>query len=203
MNDNDSSKIEEDFRELFSQSAGDDKSLAALRLPFDKSHYLYIAGYEEAVNTLVDKLTQHGGDNGSIYPIIFLLRHTIELYLKDNIENAYNYLGSSGVKHFSKLWHTHDLRILSNEMENALTQMDINIRQETSWKSIKELLYKWEKADPRGMFFRYNRRTNGDPWDVSYTLSLQKIFPQAQEAINYLCGIREELASKQNNNKYI
>ena len=57
---------------------------------------MHFFGYRNAAKVLKEWIGQNRGDNGTIYPLIFLIRHTIELGLKESIRRACKL----GVNHF-------------------------------------------------------------------------------------------------------
>jgi hypothetical protein len=99
--------MNESFRELFIQPDDGDPTLAALHFDYVPDHSLYAPGFEDAAEILMNALKKKGGDNVLVYPIVFLLRHAIELYLKDNISRALELAGKDPLNEFKNLWHTH------------------------------------------------------------------------------------------------
>jgi len=179
------------FEELLLQPVDSDGHYAALWFGDQGSHEMYIAGYENAANTLLKIVKRKGADNTIIYPIMMLLRHTIELGLKDIITQAFKLGGKAQTKE-ETIWTTHDLDLLSQTLIEAMRGI---VTLEGSWSDIRKFLHKWELADPCGLFARYCRDYGGKIISIpkGRNISIQKLVGPAKQTIDYLYGLNEEL----------
>lgn len=118
---------------------------------------LYIVGYKEAADLLVNSVEQRKGTADSlIFPIVFLYRHYIELRLKSLLHDGRRLLDrdhkEKSEHQLSKLWpHVRDIL---NELWPDGDAKQI--------KAVDTLIEQFEKADPRSTFFRYPKNFEGE-----------------------------------------
>ena len=118
---------------------------------------LYIVGYKEAGDTLVNSVANRGGSADSlIFPIVFLYRHYIELRLKSLLQEGHLLLAREykpNPEHkLSKLWRKVRrilIEIWPDENENDLEEFD-------------SLVAQFEQVDPRSTTFRYPKDLDGN-----------------------------------------
>ena len=104
-----------------------------------------------------------------------MIRHTIELCLKESIRKA-RLLGyksnSASDKKELNIWSTHSI----GELYSYLTRLlePLKISKFSNWNEIKEFIEKWQEADPDGTFGRCPSSTKGVPYEVNGNISAYK-----------------------------
>lgn len=102
---------EEAFNELFSHNTNNCRRFSALWFFRDGNIGMYYFGYKNAVDILLEWFSKPNDDNGTIYPLMFLLRHAVEIGLKESIRLAI-LIGSTKLAltrtEQEKLWTTHN-----------------------------------------------------------------------------------------------
>ncbi len=129
----------------------------------------YLSCYEKSVNALYSKILERNipidVDVFSI-PLLFLIRHSIEIGLKINIK--YLSQASGKVDCISKINNCHSLNKLYycflSHFNSLLKHVDVHvINQKLKLeKQCKELIEKLEIIDPNGDAFRYPIDINGN-----------------------------------------
>ena len=118
---------------------------------------LYIAGYKEAADLLVESIAKRKGTADSlIFPIVFLYRQYIELRLKSLLQDGKRLLDKEyrGEPEHSlgELWK--QVKILLEEIfPDAEPEID---------QAIESLILQFEKVDPRSTSFRYPKDLKGN-----------------------------------------
>ncbi len=176
----------EAFKELFVQTKGDNPALAALWFSQNGDLELYFAGYRKAIDILANYIRMTGGDNTMVYPLIFLIRHTIELGLKESIVR-YHTLEKRSIKNLKRLWNTHDFAWLADQLEEV-SEGENSVTEDPSWKQHKEFLINLQNADPSGSFAKYARQTDGSPFRVMGNIYAGRILEKGTELIDFLEG---------------
>lgn len=118
---------------------------------------LYIVGYKEAGDSLVNSVADRRGTADSlIFPLVFLYRHYIELRLKSLLHDGHRLLDKEykqkSEHQLSKLWpKVRDIlvEVWPDGNKDDLTALDSLINQ-------------FEKVDPRSTTFRYPKDLDGN-----------------------------------------
>lgn len=111
---------------------------------------LYIVGYKEAGDSLVNSVADRSGTADSlIFPIVFLYRHYIELRLKSLLKDGHRLLDK---EHKQK--SEHQLSKLWPKVRDILVELwpDEN---EDDLVIFESLINQFEQVDPRSTTFRY------------------------------------------------
>jgi hypothetical protein len=117
---------------------------------------LYVAGYKEAADALIETVSVGKGTADSlVFPIIFLYRHYLELRLKSLLEEGRHLLG---VDHKAK--NEHDLFKLWSEVRSILEDIWPNGDQ-SDFDAINTLIVQFKQIDPRSTAFRYPNDMDG------------------------------------------
>jgi hypothetical protein len=152
---------------------------------------------KEAAKILLDWMDQGGGGNYAFYPMVFLLRHCVELELKEDIVGLHALKGSTDSVP-GWVWRQHSLSRLAQEVEDGMVANDLPFDE--SWTRVKSTLCLWERADPGGMFFRFSRDNDGKavPLPEGLTsnpknLRAGRIAREGIYAIDWLDGLRSEI----------
>jgi hypothetical protein len=178
------------FDELFLKDKTDPPLFEAIWYSRDGNLDMYFMGYRNATKILLNWFLEPNDDNGTVYPFIFLIRHTIELGLKESIRRA-KLLGfkpnSVSNKDLTSIWSTHDLRKLSYYLMKLLETLKIS--EYGAWNEIKEFLYKWQDADPSATFGKYPSSNKGVPYEVKGNISANKITVMGLKTIEILDNI--------------
>ncbi|WP_404415091.1 hypothetical protein [Marinospirillum sp.] len=117
---------------------------------------LYIVGYKEAADSLVESVNNRNGTADSlVFPIVFLYRQYLELRLKSLLEDGRRLLDKPhevGAEHrLSKLWQPTREILLEVWPEGNREHLKI----------VGKLIAEFEKADPRSTSFRYPKDLSG------------------------------------------
>lgn len=169
---------------------------------FNTHNYLY--AYQEAVDTLYKEIALDK-TIGRMYlaiPMLFMMRHSMELGYKVNINYLSKYSGltenvnnnqhflvklhKSLAKHFNKASKT--LEVSSEIKESFKEQYD---------KTERAMMY-FDTLDPKSMGFRYMVDTNGKPIfqkEIQVNLlNLKKQYDEAMVLLNYTVDVLKEYA---------
>lgn len=129
----------------------------------------FAAGYHEAGKTLVSKMGSAAGYRDyEGYPILFLYRHALELYLKAIVYRGAQLLGliSEEKPHTKKLLTSHKLTRLLPTIEAIFRavewEWDFELIGLRSFDDFADLIKEIEKIDPQSYCFRYPVNTAGE-----------------------------------------
>lgn len=112
--------------------------------------YIYASGYKEAAEIIFNNLDSKTRIHDIlIYPIVFLMRQSIELLLKDIIITSYKILNIS--QGFPK---HHFLIKLWKDVKQLLLKMQIEYSKDDA-EALEYHLNEFEKIDPISSSFRY------------------------------------------------
>jgi hypothetical protein len=129
----------------------------------------FAAGYHEAGKTLVSKMESTAGYRDyEGYPILFLYRHALELYLKAIVYRGAQLLGliSDEKANTEKLLTSHKLTRLLPTIEAIFRavewEWDFELFGLRSFDDFADLIKEIEKIDPQSYCFRYPVNTAGE-----------------------------------------
>jgi hypothetical protein len=129
----------------------------------------FAAGYHEAGKTLVSKMESAASYRDyEGYPILFLYRHALELYLKAIVYRGAQLLGliSEEKPHTEKLLTSHKLTRLLPTIEAIFRavewEWDFKLIGLRSFDDFADLIKEIEKIDPQSYCFRYPVNTTGE-----------------------------------------
>ena len=118
---------------------------------------LYIVGYKEAGDSLVNSVADRSGTADSlIFPIVFLYRHYIELRLKSLLQDGHRLLDKA-----HKQKPGHQLSRLWLEVRNILVDLWPD-RNKDDLAAFDSLINQFEQIDPRSTTFRYPKDFKGN-----------------------------------------
>ncbi len=180
------------FEYLFLQPPHDDGQYAALWFGEGGNRGMYIAGYSDAAAVLLKSVRKHSANNSIVYPLMMLLRHTIELSLKDLTQRAIDRGARVKINEKQPLWRTHRFDYLVPYFEEGIKCL---IGLPSTWAPIRSFLIDWESADPDGIFARYCREPGGKPVHIpkGRNISIRNLCEAGELAIDYLYGCGCEL----------
>lgn len=126
---------------------------------------LYINGYKEAADTLVNKVIESSNDHDIlVYPIAFLYRQYIELQLKGIIRGSRLLLeecsGFPGHHKIQSLWH-----VANGLMKKIITKLDKSAGEyitKEDLKIIDSIISDFVEVDPESFAFRYPEDKQGN-----------------------------------------
>lgn len=129
----------------------------------------FAAGYHEAGKTLVSNMESAAGYRDyEGYPILFLYRHALELYLKAIVYRGAQLLGliSDEKPNTEKLLTSHKLTRLLPTIEAIFRavewEWDFEVFGLRSFDDFADLIKEIEKIDPQSYCFRYPVNTTGE-----------------------------------------
>ena len=131
------------------------------------------AQYENAVDILFSKIIEENRSVNLIaHPLLYLMRHSLELALKENIRylNKYSSLGLGKIK-------THSISELFTEFENHYD----NLAKKLGFK--KELEYEYTQLTMAGRELVHDLGTDWSSFRYVYSTSGAKVF-DAEETLN-------------------
>jgi hypothetical protein len=158
------------------------------------SDYQY--GYQLAVNIIIDFLKQDTGYiDPLIYPLLFSSRHSIELFIKDAIDNLQIINKMINKKNQDKNHLLkHDISILWKDLKK-LVSFDERIREPIN--QLDEYITDYFDIDLTGETFRYPFDTNNkhhlDDFSVINVLKFEKRFKEMNSIIEYVYFIIDRL----------
>lgn len=130
---------------------------------------IFALGYHMAANSLVKSLESAGKyADYEAYPIFFLYRHSLELYLKAIIYKGARLLGllSDDKIDITKLLTNHSLCRLLPAIKTIFKYLEwdknFGIPNIRNFAKFEELINAIEEVDPRSYSFRYPVTTKGD-----------------------------------------
>ncbi|HEX6983003.1 MAG TPA: hypothetical protein VF181_09600 [Balneolaceae bacterium] len=129
--------------------SGDEDDIAWLHQVF-QNFGGYADSYQASALSLIDTaLEEQEFKDLHVYPIIFLIRHYLELRLKELIIGL-SYCKSQN-RHFPK---THDIQHLWSKFKQSYSEIGENTNDKR-FKSVDKLIKEMSKVDPNSMTFRY------------------------------------------------
>jgi len=160
-------------------------------LNFASDLHLYHAGFRNGAGALIDTLEreQHGQDL-LVYPLVYCLRHAVELALKMVIRGARNLLDGSG--DFPEGHHLHHLWKTARPLLEQIWKDD-----REAFDRVAQVVESLRLIDPEGEGFRYpvttrTKATGGlrnptiDP--ALRHLDLRKLYDDVSEVLGLLDG---------------
>lgn len=149
----------------------------------------YADSYYDAAKCLVDKVRHSNGYRDTVIcPIIFLYRHSVELYLK-HIILTYNRFNSKNIKQKEDLI-THDLKKLFSYAKESLIKLDLwdekNLEDNYYGDKLIELVDYLSILDASSFTFRY-------PFNTKDKATLKPHFKlnlfEFSDTANYICDL--------------
>ncbi len=127
--------------------------------------YPFVRGYKEAADILIQNLSETDGRSidGLVYPICYLYRHHIEIFIKDIIHVCgylYDDIEEEANKFLAK--RSHSISGLWNKLKEYLIisgEYETEIPEELA--QFDHLISELSVFDPSGTAFRYHKDTNG------------------------------------------
>ena len=123
---------------------------------------LYILGYQEATNLLIEHTASGKEQDTLIYPILFNARQAIELGLKEIIRLADRLLNLDDPSYSSPSPWGHQLRPLWDEAKDRIARVEDSLdtgafddHYHRSAIEFERLLHQLDSADPGSFNFRY------------------------------------------------
>lgn len=114
---------------------------------------LYVVGYKEAADALVETVSRREGSADSLsFPIVFLYRQYIELRLKSLLRDGTRLLGQQYTEKSE-----HRLSPLWNKVKELL----LAVWPESEFAAGDSLIDQFEKVDPKSTSFRYPKGLEG------------------------------------------
>lgn len=144
--------------------------------------YIYALGYREAAEVIynnLDSKTRH--HDILVYPIIFLFRQSIELFLKDIIITSNKILSND-----SEYPKHHSLSILWAETKKYIFQI-IPEHNKKDESAMDQFITQFDKIDPVSFAFRYPEDKKGlESLYGIQSINLSNFFNVASGICNYL-----------------
>lgn len=150
--------------------------------------YTYMCGYYEATIALINIAKRNMEVDRLVYPIVYSARHTIELFLKDQLfKLKYINARAQGVEFETKIKNTHNINELWDEFKQLTTA---DIRYKPYIDNLEEYISDFIGVDNTGETFRYPF----DHADVRHLTSLSCINIEIfEKRFRELYGIADEL----------
>ncbi len=152
--------------------------------------YLYASGYKKAAKLVFKNLDSSARHHDIlVYPIVFLMRQSLELLLKDIITTCYQILeikvGIPNVHPLLELW---------NEAKSKLDEVGLAIEKNDK-SSFQKLVTQFDLFDRGSYAFRYPHDTKGrDSLPDVQKINLDNFMYVSAGMYNFLYGIDVEIA---------
>ncbi|NQT61937.1 MAG: hypothetical protein HQ556_03165 [Candidatus Marinimicrobia bacterium] len=156
----------------------------------EEKTYLYASGYKEAAELVfmnLDSMARH--HDILVYPIVFLMRQSLELLLKDIIGTCYQILEvKEGIP------NVHPLLDLWSEVKSKLKEVGVAIEKKDR-SSFQKLVTQFDHFDRGSYAFRYPHDKKGKESlpDVQ-KINLENFMKVSAGMYNLLYGIDVEVA---------
>ena len=170
----------------------------------DVSFWNYLKTYHNAFNILVKNIEETNVHVDTIaYPMLFLLRHCLELGFKANIR----YFSKFSEKYDFTNSDTHNIRDLyrafKNHIDTAIKNLNVNYSIEVDkanieefeqyYNGIEQLINQFDIIDKDSFCFRYpvdlKNRSVFDYSDKVNILDIKKLFDNAMVLINFTSSV--------------
>lgn len=180
------------------------ENIATISSPFFRSKYWeYEIAYKQAGDILVDKSIENGSlfKEVSIYPIMFIYRQFLELYIKDILMRFDIEFDSN-----SKPYNGHDVYLLWGKLQDIVIHYQGEFPAFIDEFAFDEVLRATDaylveisKNDFNSMSFRYpdNKNHTQNYFPKERPVDLVNIKERINELANILCLIEETLVNNQ------
>lgn len=155
----------------------------------------YAFYFKKAADLLYREWLKPGADESLVYPLIFLLRHCVELSLKDAIVELKVMNKRESTIQEDRIYKKHDLRYLSKKLEKEFRLSGIP-RFELKGVSIEDIscmLSDWEEADPNGEIFRYAMSNEGNLRIPKIVVNPKRIYNWTGLILNWLSVVVDKI----------
>lgn len=121
----------------------------------------FALGYKQAASRLAAEFSQHGYEDYAAYPILYLYRHSLELYLKALVYRGAKLMGLIGKvqPNVPGLFQRHDLARLLPAVRSVFNAMHWDINDPTSvlasFDEFEQFVRKVDSIDAGSYAFRY------------------------------------------------
>ena len=175
-------------------------------LPFD-DFAAFGEGYHLAAKNLTENLIKkHNFPDYEGYPIIFLYRHSLELYLKFLIYKSAKLINFKSLKFLQiKLENSHKLIYLSNLAKDLLIKLFPNDKGlEDLMPEIIELCKQFETLDENSYSFRYPITTKGEiSTDKHLVVNIDSVYNTMEKYLEILSNFHFGLNVEEENIYYV
>jgi hypothetical protein len=159
-------------------------------------------GYWDAAHALADRFAAnpaHADDEG--YPVLFLYRHALELYLKAIVYRGASLLGLISQENVStdRLFHDHSLKKLLSSMQAIARQMkwDFGDSGLASYEEFAKLIRRLDEVDPGSYSFRYPISKSGVPaLPHHFVVSVLQFAEVMDRLLRFLSGAAIEIGER-------
>lgn len=141
-------------------------------------------------------------NNAYPYTILFVLRHGIELRLKEAIQDARDHGISLEFtaeeerklreREIDPVWSTHNFARLADWLDSVIERQSAG---GPDWDRTMTFLREWQEADRDGLFLRYGRSRDGAPIRLAGNFSFLPILERALDAEKTLDGVDSWIGS--------
>jgi len=153
----------------------------------------YALGYREAAKVLVRRLVTDGYGDYDGYPILYLYRHSLELYMKALVYRGASLLGllKGAGPNTTRLFERHELSPLISPSRAILSTMKWDLRAAgfESFREFEEFIQLLESIDPKSYAFRYPVDRAGNVSGVKFgTINILAFAEVCDPLLSYLEG---------------
>ncbi len=167
----------------------------------------FAEGYHLAAKLLCEKLLQQNNfADFEGYPIIFLYRHSLELYLKFFIYKSAILINYKNLQHLEwKLEGTHNLVYLSISVKNSLEKLFPNDKElRTMLDELCELCLQFDKIDKSSYSFRYPIDNKGEFSSKNHqSINMDSLFRTMESYLEILNNIQFGIQIETDNIFYV
>ena len=158
----------------------------------------FAKGYRDAAHTLADRFKGNAYADYHGYPVMYLYRHSLELYLKAVVYRGAQLMGLVGEQppEVSKLWQHHGLARLLPALRVIFRSMDWDFDATIfgTWSEFEQFVREVDAIDPGSYAFRYPVNTSGVGHLPQHFVVNVAAFAETMDALlSYLAGAVELL----------
>jgi hypothetical protein len=155
-------------------------------------------GYRHAAQALTTRLQRNAYADYDGYPVLYLYRHSLELYLKAVVFRGARLMGLVGEQRpeVSKLWQHHGLARLLPALRAIFRSMDWDLDETIfgTWTELEKFVTEIDGIDPGSYAFRYPVTTRGSAHLPHHFVLNVVNFAETMDALlGYLAGAADLL----------
>ena len=179
------------FNELFSVDAKNPKELSDMDLRNFFPTAIYSWDFHRTAQLLYKEWERDHKKFYLVFPIVFIVRHGVELALKDAILELDDYNGKGTTIEQNELHKTHNFYKLADFLQKELVASGFGPHERGGINDdeVLDLLRKWQAADPNGVIFRYALTTSGHQQMPKIDVNPEKILDLSNKIIEWLSVI--------------
>jgi hypothetical protein len=169
----------------------------AVIMQHGRNWFAYSEGYKLAADIIVkDLIKKRGHIDFLIFPIVYLYRQSVELYLKEIIKE-----GKELIDEDNSFPKNHDLTLLWKECKSLILKIWPQTKR-SAFKKIELCIEEFTKYDPTSEGFRYPVDKGGKPLLTGIShINIRNLRKTMDEMLSLLDGVTYGISECQNNKR--